>query len=476
MRSIHNKTGKYFSKIEYTTNKTVKKYRTRKISQKTYHKNKKQTVQGKLISEKEGWKVIEVRGEPYEMGYAHGYILADELREILELLPFIVKEELKIPFSHYLAKSRLLITPIIKSKYPDIYQELKGISAGARDKKIHVSVDFLISWNAYMSLYSLFENINKRERKANQRCSAFIATGSATEKGDIVMAHNTHSTFTEGQFMNIIMYLKPNTGFPFVMQTSPGFISSISDWFVCESGIIGCETTIAYTNYIPSFGNPVFCRIRQAMQYANSLDEYVEIMLDGNSGDYACSWQFGNVNTGEIMLFEIGLEKYSIQRTMNGVYYGMNSAIDWALRKKETDNVEIFNSKTSTGSRNFRLNYLLNDKYYGKINTENAKTILADHYDMFLGKSQMNHRSICIHYEQDHPVDNEKVQPNGCIDGKVVNTIMAKKMEFIGKFGSSCNRIFNKNEFIKKHPEYKNFHPFMRDFPTRKWIRLRKPT
>jgi hypothetical protein len=273
--------------------------------------------------------------------------------------------------------------------------------------------------------------------------------------------------------MNIIMYVTPSRGHPFVMQTSPGYISSISDWFICESGIIGCESTIAYTNFKPSFGSPVFCRVREVMQYAKTLDHCIQIMLHDNAGDYACSWQFGNVNTGEIMLLEIGLEKYSLQRTTNGVYYGMNSAIDWSLRKTETDDDAIFNPMKYNGARNIRLNDLLNKKYYSKINTENAKRILADHYDVFLGKFALNGRSICNHSERDPPIEDETVIPNGCIDGKVVNTNMAKKMKFIGKFGASCNRVFRKNVFIKKHPEYKKFKPYLRDFPLRKWTTIK---
>ena len=480
MKNSKNKKRNYISKKKSKKERISK---TRKISQKS--NNNKQNVQGSILSEKEGWKVVEVYGTPFEMGYAHGYLLANELKDVYETFVFTIKEDLHIPFSQYLEKSNTLIKPILMSNYPDIYEEIKGISEGARKKGTEVSIDFLISWNSYMSLYSIFEKGSienkgntkegdkpKNNKGNNHRCSAFIASGSATEKGDIVMAHNTHSTFIEGKFMNIVMYLKPDRGIHFAMQMSPGYISSISDWFICESGIIGCETTIAYINYKPSFGKPAFCRIRQAMQYATSLDQYVEIMLDGNAGDYACSWQFGNVNTGEIMLLELGQEKYNVQRTMNGVYYGMNSTLDWSLRKTETTDDHLFNPESPTGSRNLRLNYLLNNKYYGKINTENAKTILSDHYDMFLGKSTMNGRSICKHSEEDPPIKHTKVRPTGCIDGKVINSKMAKRMEFLGRFGSSCGRKFSKKDFFKKHPQYKNLDPFLIDFPSRKWTTI----
>lgn len=455
MKTQKNKSRKNFSKkMERFTKK-------RKIS--LFQKKK---IQGRIVSKKEGWKTVEIYGEPFDMGYAHGYLLWDDLRQIKEFFPFIVKEDLKIPFSQYLEKSNVLIKPILKSKYPDLYEEIRGIVEGAKKKGTEISVDFLISWNAYMSLYPIFEKNNK------ERCSAFIATGNATKNGDIIMAHNTHAHFAEGRFFNIIMCLKPAKGFPFMMQVSAGFIASITDWFICESGIIGCETTIAYTNYKPSFGSPFFCRIREAMQYGNSLDDYVNIMLKDNAGDYACSWQFGNVNTGEIMLFELGSENYNVQRTKNGVYYGMNSAIDFRLRTLETNDNHIFDNEKPTGSRNFRLNQLLNEKYYGKISVDNAKTIISDHFDMYLNKNQMNGRSICKHIETDDPIKEQVVKPIGATDGKIVNTKMAKKMCFLGRFGSSCGRSFNKNQFLKKNPQHEKWRPYLIDFPKTDWVKL----
>jgi hypothetical protein len=458
MKTKKNKSRKkYLKKIERFTKK-------KKIS-----RNSNKKINGKILEKKEGWKVIEIYGEPFEMGYAHGHLLYDDLQKIKVMFPFLIENNLKIPFSQYLEKSNILIKPILKLKYRDFYEELKGISKGAYKKGTDISVDFLISWNAYESLYSIFENSSIESK---QNCSAFIATGNATKNGDIIMAHNTHGHFAEGRFMNVIMYLKPVKGSSFIMQTSAGFISSISDWFICETGIIGCETTIAYTNFKPSFGSPIFCRIREAMQFGKSLDQYIQIMLKDNAGDYSCSWQFGNINTGEIMLFELGLENYNVRRTKNGVFYGMNSVIDFKIRNLETNDNSIFDLEKSTGSRNYRFNQLLNEKYYGHISIDNAKIIISDHYDMYLGKNQMNSRSICKHCEHYPPIEGETIKPIGVTDGKIVNSKMAKKMQFLGRFGSSCGRIFNKLKFLREYPEYEKWSSYLTDFPRKEWVTL----
>jgi len=288
------------------------------------------------------------------------------------------------------------------------------------------------------------------------------------------MAHDTHSDFTSGQLFNIILYVFPNTGNSFVIQTAPGYIASGTDWFLSSIGIVGCETTISNINYKPDFGVPYFCRIRQAMQYGKTLDEYVDIMSKDNAGDYACSWLFGDIKTNEIMLFELGLKETNIKRTKNGVFYGMNSAIGDKLRNKETNDIDHTNITTSVGSRNIRLDYLLNDKYKGKINIENAKTILSDHYDSYLKLDYPGIRSICKHCElsDEHSPHREPHYLFGCTDAKVVNSDMARKMAFTGRFGSACGREFSIKKHIIENPKYKKWAKVVDDFVSYDWTNI----
>ena len=421
---------------------------------------RKNKIKGEMI---EGWKKIRIRGDPYERGFTHGFLLARELRMVKRILSFMIREFLKMDVHAYMKRSKDEIYPIVKNRYPEFYKELRGISAGARSTGVNISVALLIAWNSVMSIYP--------NDLAPNRCSAFIATGSATESGNIVMAHNTHSDFVSGSFLNIILYVEPTDGHSFVMQTSPGYIASSADWFLCSSGIIGCETTISKINYEPDFenGDPYFCRIRNVMQYAKTLDECSEIMLTRNAGDYACSWLFGDIISNEIMILELGLNTHSIQKTQNGVFYGMNSVMDPKIRNIETNDDDHTNDSTSVGARNNRLNHLLNEKYIGTINIQNAKEIISDHYDTHLARIEMTSRTICKHSESDIQ---SKFQPIGCTDAKVVDTEMALNMEFYGIFGSACGRKFSAKEHIKKHPEYKHWAPFLQDFPKYKWSKL----
>jgi hypothetical protein len=260
------------------------------------------------------------------------------------------------------------------------------------------------------------------------------------------------------------------------MQTSAGFISSSSDWFLCSTGMIGCETTISNENYKTLFSNgnsPYFCRIRQAMQYGKTIDDYTSILLKNNEGDYPCSWLLGNINTGEIALFEIMQKQYSLQKTNNGVFYGMNSIIDPVIRTNETTDQHFLDLATSSGARNVRLNHLLNEVYYGKINMSNSKNILSDHYDSFLGKECLGGRCICKHGELNDDSRAGKVYSmHGCTDGKVVNTNLAKKLSFWGRIGSSCGRVFHPKDFLKKHPDKKYPKELQQTIVKQPWVLL----
>jgi hypothetical protein len=421
---------------------------------------KRLAINGELLEEKAGWKKIHIYGEPYDRGYAHGLLLYKELKRVREVLKVVALEYCDMSLTDYIQKSNKTIYPIVKSKYPEFFRELEGISAGARRKGVSFSVEYLIAWNACMSLYKI--------DKQQQRCSAFLATGSATKTGEIVMAHNTHCEYYMGHHLNIILKITPSSGAEFTMQTAAGYIASSTDWFMCANGIIGCETTIGSFKREPRFdkGTPYFCRIRQAMQYANTLDEYCSTMIENNAGDYACAWLFGDTRTNEILMLELGLDVHKITRTSDGVYYSANSAFDFKLRSLETNDIGNDNVEDTSGARNVRLDYLLNDKYYGKIDTKNAKQIISDHYDVMLHKENPSSLTICRHCE------NDKSKPKGCTDAKVTDSKMAKTMSFYGRYGSGCGRVFKVSQFVKAHPEYNKWASVMRDIKKFEWVRL----
>jgi hypothetical protein len=313
-----------------------------------------------------------------------------------------------------------------------------------------------------------------KEGGSKDHCSAFIAVGDWTEDGKIVCAHNSFTDFIDGQYSNIVLDLNPEKGHRFIMQTSPCWIWSGTDFFVTAKGIIGTETTIGgFIPYEKKF--PIGYRIRKAMQYGNTLDEYCEILLHENSGDYANSWLFGDTNSNEILRIELGLKYHNIERTKNGFFIGFNAPYDERIRNLEVNNSGFYDIRRHQGARLVRLGDLM-DEHKGKINIDIAKKIIADHYDVYLNKEDNPcSRTVCSHYDLDareYMSDQSRPKPfapHGAVDGIVCDTNLAKKMAFEGRFGNSCGIPFIKDEFCKKHRQYYKFCPYLHDRPSQPW-------
>jgi hypothetical protein len=435
-------------------------------------------IKNGLSYEKNGWKYISIKGEPKERGYAYGYLCANNFKEIQKMLKFFMMESFGMEWEYFITEISNDFKEMTEKEFKELYDEMEGIAEGCVANGCETTVDEIIAWNFYMSISYWYSTKSQtrigKEGGSPDRCSAFMAVGDWTTDGKIVCAHNSFTDFIDGQYSNIVLDLNPSKGNRFIMQTSPCWIWSGTDFFVTDKGIIGTETTIGgFIPYEKRF--PIGYRIRQAMQYGNTLDEYCEILLKGNSGDYANSWLFGDINTNEILRIELGLKHHNIERTKNGFFIGFNAPYDEKIRNLEVQNSGFYDVRRHQGARLVRLGDLM-DEHKGKINIDIAKKIIADHYDVYLQKDDNPcSRTVCSHYDLDareymsDPSRPKPFSPHGAVDGIVCDTTLAKNMSFIGRFGNSCGIPFNKDEFCKKHRQYYKFCPYLKDRPTQEW-------
>ena len=75
-----------------------------------------------------------------------------------------------------------------------------------------------------------------RTSRPTGRCSAFIATGSYTKGGKIVIAHNNWSSYAEGERWTIMFDIQPEHGHRILMDGVPGVITSQDDFGVNDAG------------------------------------------------------------------------------------------------------------------------------------------------------------------------------------------------------------------------------------------------
>ena len=435
-------------------------------------------IKNGMSYETNGWKYISIYGKPKERGYAYGYFCAEDFKEIQKMLKFLMYESYGVEWENFIHKISSDFKELTERDFTELYEEMEGITEGLNAAGCKTTLYEIIAWNFYMSIpywYSLVsESRPGKEGGAKDHCSAFMAVGDWTEDGKIVCAHNSFTDYIDGQYSNVILDIKPEKGHRMIMQTSPCWIWSGTDFFVTSKGIIGTETTIGgFMPYEKKY--PIGYRIRKAMQYGNSLDEYCEILLHENSGDYANSWLFGDTNSNEILRIELGLKYHNIERTKNGFFIGFNAPYDERIRNLECNNSGFYDIRRHQGARLVRLGDLM-DEHKGKLNINIAKKIIGDHYDVYLKKENNPcSRTVCSHYDLDareymSQMDRPKpFAPHGAVDGIVCSTDLAKNMSFIAKFGSSCDIGFDKDEYCKKHRQFYKFCPYLKSRPVQPW-------
>ena len=433
-----------------------------------------------------GWTYVSIKGLPKERGYAYGKLIAKDIKEIRRVLDFIIYTDFGVKWEFFIQAAKKYFTPKIKESFYEFYEEMLGFAEGAE-----IDINEVVAWNNYFTLTESWwnnmpeeesilvkgsnkSNINSRKEGGSQeRCSAFIAVGDWTENNKIVCAHNNFSNFIDGQFARFILDIKPTKGNRILMAGFPGWIWSGTDFFVTSAGILGTETTIggfvAYENNIP-----ISCRIRNAMQYGQNLDDYEKMLLDGNSGDYANSWLFGDTNTNEIMRIELGLRFYKTERTKNGYFIGFNAPYDPRIRNLECVNTGIDDIRRHQGARKVRLSDLMQQNK-GKLNVNIAQQIISDHYDVYLNKENPCSRTCCSHYELDSreymsdPQRPKPFQPRGALDGNVVDSIMTQNMSFLLRWGNSCGIPFNATKFCSENRVWEYLLPYLIDRPQQPW-------
>ena len=444
---------------------------------------------------KNGWLYISVTGNPKERGFAYGYYCANDFKEIQKMLNYYIFESYGHTWKYLAEKINDDFKTMTKVQYLELYEEMEGIAEGCVAGGCQTTIDEIIAWNFYCSIPYWFSFISTshigkegggksktyipiaKKNHANDKCSAFMAVGDWTKDGKIVVAHNSFCDYIDGQYANVILDITPTDGHRIMMQTSPCWIWSGTDFFITSAGIIGTETTIGgFQPYDKKM--PIGYRIRMAMQYASTIDGYISFLVNGNSGDYANSWLFADTKTNEIARIELGLKYHSVDRTKNGYLIGFNAPYDPRIRITEVSNSGFYDIRRHQGARRVRLEQLM-EKYKGSITIETAKNILADHYDVYLKKNNNpGSRTICSHYDldareymsqSDRPVP---YAPHGAVDGIVCDTNLANNMSFVGRYGNSCGTPFIKDKYCKEHIQFSNVCYFLKDRPSQPWTKF----
>ncbi len=425
--------------------------------------------------ERSGWIQVHLEGSPTEIGYQHGYLLANEIRDNLKDISLEMTHDEKQDWEFFRKAAREVFWPQVDAEYRE---ELTGIVDGVNARGVRIDLWDLVAMNAWLELpyYDKWVSRGTPSTGASgpgDHCSAFVATGSYTKDGRVVIGHNNWTSYSSGERWNIIFDIVPAKGNRILMDGAPGLIHSADDFGMNSAGIIITETTISSFNGFDPDGVPEFVRARKAMQYAASIDDFARIMKDGNNGGYANNWLVADRKNNEIASLELGLKNVTLQRTTDGYFAGSNFPVNPKLIAEETE-FDINNKARSENARHARWLTLI-EQNKGKIDVSAGEKFLADHFDSYTGKMDASERSLCGHIEaspRGMGTWQAPYAPAGSVQNKITDGAGAEKMTLFAALGHACGTGFKAQEHLAKHPEFAWMREILRDMPARGWARF----
>jgi hypothetical protein len=307
-----------------------------------------------------GWIVLHAEGEPYERGEQHGRLLAPEIAAYVHSCS--LQQSPKAPEDAWKVTRAMVNALFVRQFEPEYLEEMKGIAdgaaaAGAKFDGRPIDLTDIVALNCWPEIDTLDTALEalptglegkyfprsqpRRMPSAGEgHCSAFAATGPATADGKVVFGHITMWSLRPSRFFNVWLDVKPAKGHRVLMQAFPGGIQSGMDYYMNSAGLLVTETTIRQTRFDIT-GLALAGRIRKALQYADSIDQAVDILKAANNGLYTNEWLLADTKTNEIAMFELGTHASRLYRSSKSEWYGGTEGFYWGCNNTKDLQVRL---------------------------------------------------------------------------------------------------------------------------------------
>jgi len=427
--------------------------------------------------EKNGWTFVHLQGTPHQIGFQNGYLLAPEIDDTLKVIILETTHDNKKDWQFFRDAAQNMMWPHIEQEYRD---ELQGITDGLNahglknGEKIDlwdvVALNAAEEWTYYVKEYDKAHGIKSASLAVPEHCSAFVATGSYTKDGKVVIAHNNWTNYLDGERWTIIYDIVPANGKRMLMDGLPGVIHSADDFVTNSAGIVITETTIGHFSGYDPDAIPEFVRARKAAQYSTSIDDFARLMKKGNNGGYANTWLIADIGKNEIGELELGLKNVTLKRKTDGYFVGSNFPINEKLIREETD-FDPHDMSASANARHVRWEQLMTENK-GKIDLTAAERFMADHFDTFENKEDADERTLDGHIDLS-PRGSGTWQPPfgmaGAVQNKVADASLVAEMSFSAAAGHACGMDFKAADHLRAHPDFAWQKDLQRDMNAHAW-------
>ncbi len=268
---------------------------------------------GYLITNEDGKKLLHVEGSGYEMGYQHGYLLAEGVTRMaseeywagliiyfledlefgLELHPDDIVNLLGgektvdalVNFLYSICEKSFDQIPI------EYIEEMEGIVNGVNDAGYEINYKSVMMNNLAIDviLSIIYPIVTPVIPVADlfmplpHACNAFVLSDKATKDGNTLMGRDFMFSGIVFHETALLIEYVPDNGNKFISVTTPAFVGVTAA--MNNKGIgIGIDMLPAMGCNINNLGMGGLLICREVAQYANELDDAVEILINEELG------------------------------------------------------------------------------------------------------------------------------------------------------------------------------------------------
>ena len=326
-----------------------------------------------FLEEVDGYRVLHVTGEPYEMGYQQGALLRDDIRENIRFLFQVKAKEITLEVKGVkLLDPKRVIQGIVSQQRKYIperfFDEMRGIADGAG-----VDVQDVVVANFIPELF---------------HCSGFALSGSATKDGTLyhgrILDYGCDWRLQEHAVLTVA---QPRGKIPFVNVTYAGFVGSVTG-MNAERVSIGEMGGRGMGHWD---GVPMAFLVRMVLEEADRLDRGIEIF---RNNPRTCEYYFviADGETGKAVGMEASWDTFGVIG-MGESHPRLPHPFKDAVVLSAGDRYQELVKRVEKGPRHIRCRVGPPfDGPAGGHEIEPAQRLVRDHHDAILGRQRVERR------------------------------------------------------------------------------------
>ncbi|AET64102.1 C45 family autoproteolytic acyltransferase/hydolase [Methanothrix harundinacea] len=385
------------------------------------------------LKEVRGVKILRLAGSPYEMGYQHGRLLAEDIDLMVDTTLAATAAYVALQTGSELERAEEMLWIGQRRAEPFLprflREEMAGIADGVRDAGGKATLEEILLWNTNYDQWCIYchphywncegdvgedGGVEGSTPAASPPpappaggCSSFSAWGEAAGgEGELIFGKNEDNFNMPGQLDRRMMVVAaPDDGFGHAFMTYPGMIGL--DGGVNEAGFeMMTQLNSMRHESMAGCGIAVFTRLLLA--HARSVEEAINIFRD-HPRCAGIAYHVADAGAREAAVVETSSKRVAVRRPPEGVdalwqtnhsncypgwmgYCGYNMVRDQAPVNDLLDVSSVeswqkslkdpYNFSVQAPSRFERYSQLIHE-HYGKITPEVAVKILSDRYDPY---------------------------------------------------------------------------------------------